>query len=63
VIALILAAGWRLGKRSVTRTGPIIIAVVVFAAMLLGANAILLVLLAGTLGILLCPVETQEGKP
>jgi len=60
VVALILAASWRIGKRSTTSVGPVIIAVVVFGAMVAGAYPILLVLLAGTLGILLCPT-TQAG--
>jgi chromate transporter len=55
VVALILAAGWRLGKRSLSRAGTVVIAAAVLAAMLLGGNAILLILLSGTLGILLCP--------
>jgi chromate transporter len=61
VVAVILAAGWRLGTRSIKGLAPVVIAAVVFAAMLLGANAILLVFLAGALGILWCPVST-EGR-
>jgi chromate transporter len=61
VVALILAAGWRIGKRAMTAVGSIVVAAVVFVAMLIGANPILLVLLAGALGVLLCPAA-QEGR-
>lgn len=61
VVAVIIAAGWRMGKRSLRARGSIAIATIVFAAMLAGGDAILLVLLAGALGILLCP-SGEEGS-
>jgi chromate transporter len=62
VVALILAAAWRMGRKSMTGAGPIVIAAIVLAAMLVGANPFLLVLLAGTLGILLCPGPGGEAS-
>lgn len=54
VVAIILAAVWRMGQKSITDVKSALVAAVAMAALVfLGAPAWLIVLLAGALGILL----------
>ena len=53
VVAVILAAAWRLGRQFVVDVGSAAIAVVVGAGALLGVNPILLIVIAGLLGLLI----------
>ena len=61
VVAVIAAAALRMGKKGLKGGREYIIAAVIFAGMLLRANAILLVVLSALLGLLLCqPDEPKQ---
>lgn len=61
VVAVILAAAWRLGKRFVPDLRAGAIAVVALVCALLKANPILLILVAGLLGILIRGRAAEGG--
>jgi chromate transporter len=63
VVAIILAAVWRMGQKSITDAKSALVAAVAMAALVfLGAPAWLIVLLAGALGILLFRPKAEVPK-
>lgn len=62
VVAVILAAAWRMAPRFIVGWGSGLIALVAFAGTMLKLNPILLVLLAGLLGMLVRSRRSKEAE-
>ncbi|NPV46289.1 MAG: chromate transporter [Armatimonadetes bacterium] len=62
VIAIIIATGWRMGRKSITSYRGAIVAAAVLVAALLKLHPAILVIGGGLLGMLLAPTPRQEAS-